>query len=83
MVSKTSGGLAITRALGDHAFKSFGVSGKPHIVRHVLIPSDKFLIIASDGVWDTVRDQEACDHCSDKLSTKQIAKNIVKMALDN
>jgi protein phosphatase 1L len=56
MNNRVAGGLAITRALGDHAYKNFGVTGLPYIVRHVLRPFDKYLIIASDGIWDTVSD---------------------------
>lgn len=82
MDNRVAGGLAITRALGDHAFKNFGVTCQPYTVRHVLRPFDKFLIIASDGVWDTVSDQDACDQCKEDLTTKQIAQNIVKLSLD-
>ena len=57
MDGRVAGGLAITRALGDMAYKNFGVTCQPYIVRHVLRPFDKFLIIASDGVWDTVTDE--------------------------
>ena len=57
MDKRVAGGLAITRAIGDHAFKSFGVTGQPYVVRHVLRPFDKYLVIASDGVWDTISDQ--------------------------
>jgi len=57
MDNRVAGGLAITRALGDHAYKSFGVTGTPYTVRHILRPFDKYLIIASDGIWDTVSDE--------------------------
>jgi len=56
MDNRVAGGLAITRALGDHAYKNFGVTGSPYVIRHVLRPFDKHLVIASDGVWDTVND---------------------------
>ena len=56
MDGRVAGGLAITRALGDKAYKSFGVTSQPYVVRHVLRPFDKYLIVASDGVWDTVTD---------------------------
>lgn len=81
MDNRVAGGLAITRALGDHAYKSFGVTGSPYVVRHVLRPFDKFLVIASDGVWDTVSDLQAIDCCNDNKSTKDIAQDIVKLAL--
>lgn len=57
MDNRVAGGLAITRALGDHAYKSFGVTASPYVVRHVLRPFDKFLIMGSDGIWDTVTDE--------------------------
>jgi serine/threonine protein phosphatase PrpC len=70
MDGRVAGGLAVTRAIGDHAYKNFGVTGQPHIVRHVLRPMDKYLIMASDGVWDTVSDQQAVECCRDELNTK-------------
>lgn len=56
MDGRVAGGLAITRALGDMAYKNFGVTAVPYVVKHVLRPFDKHLVIASDGVWDTVND---------------------------
>ena len=73
MENRVAGGLAITRAFGDHAYKSFGVTAQPYIVRHVLRPFDKFLIIASDGIWDTVTDEQAVSLCNEMQSTKVIA----------
>ena len=73
MNDRVGGSLAISRALGDHAFKSFGVISQPYTVRHVLRPFEKHLIIASDGVWDTVSDEESVGECKDTLDTKEIA----------
>lgn len=70
MDNRVAGGLAITRALGDMAYKSFGVTSQPYTVRHVLRPFDKYLIIASDGVWDTVTDDQAVALCKDDQTTK-------------
>ena len=80
--NRVAGGLAITRALGDHAYKTFGVTGQPYVVRHVLRPFDKYLIIASDGVWDTISDAQSVALCKDDQNTKQIAQSIVKLALE-
>ena len=63
MDNRVAGGLAITRALGDQAYKNFGVTSTPYVVRHVIRPFDKYLILASDGVWDTLTDQQAVDCC--------------------
>lgn len=70
MDNRVAGGLAITRAMGDHSYKTFGVSASPYVIRHVLRPFDKFLVIASDGVWDTVNDQQAIECCKEDLNTK-------------
>lgn len=54
--------LAVTRSFGDHGMKDF-VTAQPHVVEvdisaHGHCP---FLIMACDGVWDVLTDQEACD----------------------
>ncbi len=46
------GQLAITRALGDHAIKKYGVISTPFVSITEIKKNDKFIIIASDGVWD-------------------------------
>ena len=51
---RLGGALAITRAFGDHAFKKDGLTAKPYIKKHIVRPSDRFLVIASDGVWDVL-----------------------------
>ena len=79
---RVGGSLAITRAFGDHALKKDGVIPNPFINKHVLRPFDKFLVIASDGVWDTIEDQVAVNLCRDELTTKQMAQNIVKASID-
>jgi serine/threonine protein phosphatase PrpC len=56
MDSRVGGVLAVTRAFGDHSLKKAGVSAIPHVLKYTLKPFDKFLIIASDGVWDSLSD---------------------------
>eukprot|EP00479_Gromia_sphaerica_P007716 TRINITY_DN2672_c0_g1_i1.p1 TRINITY_DN2672_c0_g1~~TRINITY_DN2672_c0_g1_i1.p1 ORF type:complete len:247 (-),score=29.57 TRINITY_DN2672_c0_g1_i1:227-967(-) len=65
--SRVNGILAITRALGDHMLKP-PVSCVPSQSRVELTPEDDFLIMACDGLWDVVTDQEACDFVIDKLT---------------
>ena len=40
------------RSLGDYIAHSVGVATDPEIMRFELQPEDKFIIIASDGVWE-------------------------------
>ena len=54
--SRVGGVLAVTRAFGDHGLKKSGVIAVPHVAKYTLKPFDKFLVIASDGVWDELSD---------------------------
>lgn len=74
--------LAITRAFGDHSLKGKGVIAKPFIKKHQLRSTDKYLVIASDGVWDSMEDQDAINYCKEECSIKDIAQAIVKGAID-
>jgi serine/threonine protein phosphatase PrpC len=49
----------MSRSIGDRAGKEVGVISDPEIQNFLLLKSDKFLIIASDGVWDYITSQEA------------------------
>lgn len=44
-------GLAMTRSFGDKAGLRAGTSGEPEIMQHDIKQEDKFIVIASDGVW--------------------------------
>ena len=52
-------GLAMTRSIGDLVAGSVGVTSEPEIqVFNCLTTQDKALIIASDGLWDRLSNQE-------------------------
>ncbi|GBG30423.1 Protein phosphatase, putative [Hondaea fermentalgiana] len=70
------GSLAVTRSLGDFAFKlpkvaSWGtpekpitedlVSGIPDIKQQEIYPNDQLLLIACDGIWDVFSRTEAAE----------------------
>ncbi|CAG9316307.1 unnamed protein product [Blepharisma stoltei] len=52
-------GLAMSRSIGDTIAHGFGVSSEPEFTRHHLTENDKFLIVASDGIWDVISSEEA------------------------
>jgi len=77
------GVLSVTRSFGDHAMKRFVVA-RPHTSRTELAANDAFLIIACDGVWDVLSDQDACDVCRlaiEQGQVDQVASVLVKTAL--
>ncbi|KAL0555787.1 hypothetical protein IC582_004285 [Cucumis melo] len=59
-VWRVQGSLAVSRAIGDLHLKEWVIS-EPEIHRLPLTPDCEFLIMASDGLWDKVKDQEAVD----------------------
>eukprot|EP00344_Euplotes_crassus_P001374 CAMPEP_0197015320 /NCGR_PEP_ID=MMETSP1380-20130617/73746_1 /TAXON_ID=5936 /ORGANISM="Euplotes crassus, Strain CT5" /LENGTH=62 /DNA_ID=CAMNT_0042441147 /DNA_START=538 /DNA_END=726 /DNA_ORIENTATION=- len=58
MNDRVGGTLVLTRAMGDFALKDSGVTCKPTIKKHFIRPFDRFVVIASDGVYDTMSDED-------------------------
>lgn len=54
-------GLAMTRSFGDLIAASVGVIPTPEVWKRTLDEKDKFMILASDGVWEFISNQEAVD----------------------
>ena len=49
----------MTRSMGDLAAKSVGVTYEPEIkVVYNLSKNDKFIVLASDGLWDRIPNDE-------------------------
>lgn len=48
----------MTRTLGDYKGKEIGLISDPEIQHIELKPGDKFIILASDGVWDVMSSAE-------------------------
>ena len=50
----------MARSIGDHAVKGVGVIAEPEVLTHEVDPAaDKFLLLASDGVWEFITSDEA------------------------
>jgi len=54
-------GLAMSRSIGDEVSQTVGVISTPEIVEHDLKPQDIFAIWASDGVWEFLSNEQACE----------------------
>jgi serine/threonine protein phosphatase PrpC len=52
-------GLAMSRSLGDTIVHRSGVSAEPEVMEFVVEDYDEFMIIATDGVWDVVDNNQA------------------------
>lgn len=56
---RVMGVLAVSRAIGDHCLRPF-VIAQPEITILARKPDDELLLLASDGLWDVLTNQEAC-----------------------
>ena len=82
-MDRVGGQLAITRSIGDHSLKEFGVISIPHITRRLIKPFDKWMIVASDGLWDCVNDSQIINIIGKEESSEVISKNLLKIALQS
>ncbi|KAL4506865.1 hypothetical protein ABPG72_001286 [Tetrahymena utriculariae] len=51
-------GLAMTRSMGDKVGVQAGVIADPEFEEMEITEEDKFMVVASDGVWEYLSDQE-------------------------
>jgi len=78
---RVCGSLAITRALGDLSLKHVVVS-HPYTTTTTISPNDDFLILACDGVWDVISDQEAVDLVRPIPSAQESSELLMKKSLE-
>ncbi len=60
-------GLAMARSIGDYAVKAVGVIPEPDVSEADITEHHKFMILASDGVWEFISSQEAVDIVAAKI----------------
>ncbi len=76
------GGLSVSRTIGDISMKSTAlIIADPEMFSLVLTPLDSFLVLACDGVWDVMNNQQVVDcvkkhvHMGDpEEAARQLAK---------
>lgn len=61
MKNKDYPGLSCSRAIGDAIAQMVGVSPLPQYEAVELQTNYEYIIMCSDGVWEFIKDQEACD----------------------
>ena len=74
--------LMLSRCFGDWAIKEYGASNEPHIYEQELNDDNLFLIIATDGVWDVIKDEELLELTKTNTNSLEISKNIIVEALN-
>eukprot|EP00850_Spirogloea_muscicola_P002628 SM000010S04266 [mRNA] locus=s10:590112:592498:+ [translate_table: standard] len=70
---RVGGVLAVSRAFGDRLLKRYVVA-EPEIQEEMLTPEDEFLVLASDGLWDVVSNQDAVSMIQSITDAQEAAK---------
>ena len=58
MKDKDMPGLAMTRSFGDNFASIAGTICEPEVKEHILVPEDKFIVLASDGLFEFISSEE-------------------------
>lgn len=67
-------GLAMTRSFGDEVASRVGVTCEPEILELDLGKDDKFIVLASDGVWEFLGNDEVANIVRPFYETKNAEK---------
>eukprot|EP00257_Ricinus_communis_P025461 XP_025012875.1 probable protein phosphatase 2C 52 isoform X2 [Ricinus communis] len=73
-------GLAMARAFGDFCLKEYGVISIPEFSHRLLTERDQFLVLASDGVWDVLSNEEVVEIVSSAPTRSSAARILVDSA---
>ena len=65
----------MSRSIGDYAVKTVGVIPEPEIFTYDVQVDYRFMILASDGVWEFISSQEAVDIVLDELRKEPISSS--------
>ena len=76
------GGLNLSRAIGDHAYKKTtslsaeeqAITALPDIRTLSLEDQDEFMVIACDGIWNFMSSQEVVDFVRIRLEKKPLGQ---------
>ncbi|XP_023263364.1 protein phosphatase 1A-like isoform X1 [Seriola lalandi dorsalis] len=89
-LQRVNGSLAVSRALGDFDFKEVDwrpqteqlVSPEPEVYELERTPEDEFLILACDGVWDAIGNEELCAFVRSRLQVCDDLREICTQVID-
>ncbi|KAJ0685394.1 putative protein-serine/threonine phosphatase [Helianthus annuus] len=79
--NEESPGLAMSRAFGDYCIKNFGLISVPQVIQRHITTQDRFMVLASDGVWDVISNEEAVEIVSSTKDKAKSAKRLVDCAI--
>lgn len=91
MIQRVNGSLAVSRALGDYDYKCVDgkgpteqlVSPEPEVFEIPRISDeDEFVVLACDGIWDVMSNEELCDFVRSRLEVWDDLEKICNSVVD-
>ena len=80
--NRVMGQLVLSRCLGDLYCKKYGVSNIPDISVNKLEGNVKYVVVASDGIWDVVKEDELLQLSKNRKNAEGFCKDLVKLSID-
>jgi protein phosphatase 1L len=80
--NRVMGQLVLSRCLGDLYCKKYGVSNIPDISVNKLEGNVKYVVVASDGVWDVVKENELLQLSKNRKNAEGFCKDLVRLSID-
>ena len=89
-LSRVNGSLAVSRALGDFGFKEVDwrsqteqlVSPEPEVYELERSEDDEFLVVACDGVWDAMSNEDLCAFVRSRMQVCDDLREVCTQVLD-
>lgn len=89
-LQRVNGSLAVSRALGDFTFKEVEwrtqteqlVSPEPEVYELQRSTQDEFLVVACDGVWDAISNEELCAFVRNRLQVCDDLREVCTQVID-
>ncbi|GLT92780.1 hypothetical protein SLE2022_106000 [Rubroshorea leprosula] len=74
-------GLAMARALGDFCLKDYGLINSPEVYFRKITSKDEFVVLATDGIWDVLTNNEVIRIVASVKNRGMAAKILVYYAV--
>ena len=70
-------GLAVTRAIGDSMLSGI-VRPEPEVTTHEVVAGDSFVVVATDGIWCVMSNEEVVNFVDDRLAEQQSCQAVTE-----
>ncbi|XP_063060598.1 protein phosphatase, Mg2+/Mn2+ dependent, 1Na (putative) [Engraulis encrasicolus] len=89
-LQRVNGSLAVSRSLGDFDFKEVSwraqteqlVSPEPEVYELERSEEDEFLVVACDGIWDAMSNEDLCSFVRSRLEVCDDLREVCTQVLD-